>query len=131
MVKQLLKIEPDLSFTLLGVGCHLKDYRFAWTLNNILKTQYYKTDPLVIDKTNSTFSKYHFQSDIDHTYILANKSHQGYLVPKKKNVDYWLVLQLGFDLETRNQLIKLIRQSDSILTVFEENDKKIKEQFLF
>jgi hypothetical protein len=63
--------------------------------------------------------------------IFSNKSQDGFLVPKKKQVDYWLLLQKDVDEQDVQQYARLIRQSDFILVVFEENDRKIKEQFVF
>ena len=53
------------------------------------------------------------------------------MVPKKKQVDYWLLLQKEVDEQDVQQYARLIRQSDFVLAVFEENDRKTKEQFVF
>jgi hypothetical protein len=63
--------------------------------------------------------------------MFSNKSQDGFLVPKKKQVDYWLLLQKEVDEHDVQQYARLIRQSDFVLAVFEENDRKTKEQFVF
>ena len=63
--------------------------------------------------------------------MFSNKSQDGFLVPKKKQVDYWLLLQKDMDELDVQRYVRLIRQSDFVLAVFEENDKKTKEQFVF
>ena len=43
MAKQLLRIDLDTSFFLFGISCHLKDYRFAWTINKSLRDDFKKS----------------------------------------------------------------------------------------
>ena len=37
MKKQLLQFEIELDFALIGISCHLKDYRFVWFLNKLFR----------------------------------------------------------------------------------------------
>ena len=59
MAKQLLRIDLDTSFHLYGISCHLKDYRFAWTVNKSLGVEFKKTKPYTtVDGLE--FSKYEY-----------------------------------------------------------------------
>lgn len=127
----MLRIELDVSFSLLGISCHLKDYRFAWTLNHTLRTHFFKTTPYVSYDTKAEFARYEHQSDSEELMIFSNKSQDGFLVPKKKQVDYWLLLQKEIDKQEVQRYTRLIRQSEFVLAVFEENDRKTKEQFVY
>ena len=131
MGKQLLRIEPDINFFLLGIHCHLKDFKFAWLLNHTLNKKFKKIDPFILEKTKSEFSRYQDQNESENDYLFSNKSPNGYLVSKKKNVDYWLFLQDETDEGITKQYQKLINMSKHVLLAFEEKDQTIKEQFLF
>jgi len=130
MAKQLLRIELDTSFSLFGISCHLKDYKFAWTINKSLNVEFKKAKAYPIDR-NLEFSQYKYQIDLDTIYLFANKSRQGFLVTKKREVDYWLLFHNTFDEKTVNHFISAIRKTLPVLTVFKEDNKKTKEHFVF
>ena len=130
MAKQLLRIEFDTSFSLFGISCHLKDYKFAWTINKSLGVEFKKAKAFLKD-ANVEFSQYKYQIDLDTIYLFANKSRQGFLITKKKEVDYWMLFNKTFDEKTISHYISTIRKTRPVLTVFEEENKKIKEHFVF
>ena len=131
MRKQLLRIEPDVSFSLLGIHCHFKDFRFVWTMNQVLKTEFHKMNPYIVEKTKAEFSRYQFQKDTECSFIFSNKSPYGFLIPKKKNVEYWVFLNENIDTQTTAHYKQIITNCKYILAVFEEKDTKTKEQLLF
>ena len=130
MAKQLLRIELDTSFYLFGVSCHLKDFRFAWTINKSLSIDFKKSKPY-LKGSNLEFSQYKHPLDLDSIYLFSNKSQNGFLVTKKKQVDYWILFNKTVDEKTVSHYISKIRKTQSVLTVFEENNKQIKEHFVF
>jgi hypothetical protein len=69
--------------------------------------------------------------DLDTIYLFANKSHDGFLITKKKQVDYWLMFHNTVDENVISHFINSIRNTQSVLAVFEEENKNIKEQFVF
>ena len=73
MAKQLLRIELDTSFYLFGVSCHLKDFRFAWTINKSLSIDFKKSKPY-LKGSNLEFSQYKHPLDLDSIYLFSNKS---------------------------------------------------------
>ena len=130
MPKQLLRIELDTSFYLFGISCHLKDFRFAWTINKSLSVDFKKSKPYV--KGNDLeFSQYEHQLDLNSIYLFANKSQDGFLITKKKQVDYWILLHNTVGEKTISHYISKIRKIQSVLTVFKEDNKQIKEYFVF
>ena len=130
MAKQLLRIELDTSFSLFGISCHLKDYKFAWTINKSLNIDFKKAKPYSRN-VNLEFSQYKYQIDLDTIYLFANKSQQGFLIKKKKEVDYWILFHNTFDEKAVSNYISAIRKTRPILAVFKEDNKKIKEHFVF
>jgi len=130
MAKQLLRIDLDTSFSLFGISCHLKDYRFAWTINKSLNIEFKKSKPYV-KAQDLEFSQYDYQLDLDTIYLFANKSHDGYLITKKKQIDYWLLFHNTIDENVVSHYVNIIRNTQFVLAVFEEKNKKIKEHFVF
>ena len=130
MAKQLLRIDLDTSFSLFGISCHLKDYRFAWTINKSLNIEFKKSKPYV-KAQDLEFSQYDYQLDLDTIYLFANKSHDGYLITKKKQIDYWDLFHNTIDKNEVSHYVNLIRNTQFVLAVFEEKNKKIKEHFVF
>jgi len=130
MAKQLLRIDLDTSFSLFGISCHLKDYRFAWTINKSLNIEFKKSKPYV-KAQDLEFSQYDYQLDLDTIYLFANKSHDGYLITKKKQIDYWILFHNTIDENVVSHYVNLIRNTQFVLAVFEEKNKKIKEHFVF
>jgi hypothetical protein len=130
MAKQLLRIDLDTSFSLFGISCHLKDFRFTWTINKSLSVDFKKSKPYV-KGDNLEFSQYEHQLDLDTIYLFANKSQDGFLITKKKQVDYWILFGNTTDEKTVSHYISTILKIQSVLTVFEEDNKQIKEHFVF
>ena len=130
MAKQLLRIDLDTSFSLFGISCHLKDYRFAWTINKSLNIEFKKSKPYV-KAQDLEFSQYDYQLDLDTIYLFANKSHDGYLITKKKQIDYWVLFHNTIDENVVSHYVNIIRNTQFVLAVFEEKNKKIKEHFVF
>ena len=129
MKKQRLQIEIETNFCLIGVSCHLKDYRFVWGVNKFLSTNFVKI------KNNKTqdikTSKYAHQMDLSKAYIFANRTNQEVLVTTKPEIDYWVQINnVEIQSETDRWRRKL-KQIPQILTTYEEKNKKIKEQFVF
>jgi hypothetical protein len=131
MAKKTLRIDLDVGFSLLGVSCHLKDYRFAWTLNHALGTNFKKEDPFIIEESEQEFSRYIHHTDSEEMIMFSNKSTNGYLVRKKKEVDYWIKFHEDIDQETTKFTLETLRQNNLVLAVFEEHDRITKEQFVY
>ena len=130
MAKQLLRIDLDTSFFLFGISCHLKDYRFAWTINKSLRVDFKKSKPYIKGE-DLEFSQFEYQLDLDTIYLFANKSHDGFLITKNKQVYYWLMFHNTVDENVISHFINSIRNTQSVLAVFEEENINIKEQFVF
>ena len=130
MTKKLLRVNLDTNFSLLGISCHLKDFRFAWTINKYLQLEFKKSKPYIKEE-NQEFSHYTQELDLEPIYLFANKGQNGFIVTKKKQVDYWMLFKNTLDEKAKQNYLNKIRDIDSVLAVFEEENKKIKEYFVF
>lgn len=130
MKKQQLQFEIELDFALVGISCHLKDYRFVWMLNKVLKSSFIKTNPFCAPDSDRNFSQFEYPTELSTAYIFANRSPTGYLINKKPQVDFWLRLE-GPDNEHLKKWTKEIQGIPQVLFAYEESLEKIKEQFIF
>ena len=130
MKKKQLLLEIDLDFSLVGISCHHKDYRFVWLLNKALKSDFTKTNQPHLCYKDCFFSQFEYPMELSTAYIFANKCLSGYLINKKPQIDYWMKLQEP-DQEQLNKWIKEIRIIPQVLVAYEEGAKKVKEQFVF
>ena len=58
MTKKLLRVNLETTFSLLGISCHLKDFRFAWTINKYLQLDFKKSKPYIKEKIKSFLNMY-------------------------------------------------------------------------
>ena len=130
MAKKLLRVSLDTTFSLFGISCHLKDFRFAWTINRHLQLDFKKSNPYIKEKKQE-FSQYVYQLDLETIYLFANKSQSGFIITKMKHVDYWILFENILDKKTKQQFLNKIRSIEYVLTAFDEENKQIKEHFVF
>ena len=127
----MLQIEIEADFHLIGIGCHYKDYRFVWQVNNSLGINFVKKEDFCPHNREALFSNFEFEVDFEKAHIFSNKSQQGYLVKKKRQVDFWLLVKHSFDDEILSSWMKKINEFPDVLAVYDEKDEKTKEIFIF
>jgi hypothetical protein len=114
-------------YTLIGISCHLKDYRLSYLLNKKLEAVFSKQQDLVItlqDKTEpATFSFYHFQDDEQfNVYLLiANRSEEYVLLPEFRQLDFLLMVEGEFKKSRKDQLLKAVSSIPNVLKAHEIN----------
>ncbi len=113
-------------FTLVGIACHVKDYRFCWMLNKQLEIHLRKLKDFIPGTTKNaeeqyTYPLYYAEEEFreENFYLIGNRCSGKDLVDKYAAVDYFLFIRdLAFPGGVRALLqeIKLIPQ---ILTTFQ------------
>lgn len=139
MSKLKLEIEYDYDFTLFGICCHEKDYRLTWAINSKLHYQLQrKEDVEVKDKKRKepTLYPFYLHEDIANyrEYILVgNKSDRGYLIPKQKKVDYFLIIKGAITSTEKDRVLRALKEIAIVLTAYEINAKLLesKQNLLF
>ena len=119
-----IRSEPAI-FTLIGISCHMKDYRISFLLNKHLGSDFLKMEDLKIALNNkkdpAEFSCYYYP-DEDYFityYLVANRNQEFVLAPEIKQVDFLLIVDGEFRKAQRDRLIKSIRNIPNILTAYE------------
>tara|TARA_B100001758_G_C18397012_1_gene606578 strand:+ start:1627 stop:2046 length:420 start_codon:yes stop_codon:yes gene_type:complete len=115
-----------IGFDVLAINSHAKGYKLCWNINKELKLDFEKTNDQIINKNNS-FSRYKCVNDLGVEYnILANRSKTGYLLPDKKSVNYFFIINQEHANKEKEQIIKKLKQNREILMVFEIDIKESK-----
>jgi len=136
--KILLKIRSEPAFyTLIGVSCHLMDYRLLHLLNKELGFNFSKEDDLKINvpamKQVIPFSFYTYKDeDQRNSYnLIANFSQDVVLVPEFKHTDFIMLIEGDLKKNKKDALLKAIRSVPKVLTAFEIKVADIKNPETF
>ena len=118
---------PEDEYGIIGISCHLKDYRLMYFLNQQLNFGFRKIEDFnFIDLKSdmvcrhSIFS-YDYEENKVSFYVVANRSKGGYVLPEQKQLDYLLIIQGVIDEEKTQSLVKHIKEIPSVLAVFQLN----------
>ncbi|MCX6246069.1 MAG: IPExxxVDY family protein [Bacteroidetes bacterium] len=131
--KIFLDVRPEpVYFTLIGISCHVKDYRISYLLNTRLGLEFHKLDDLKITLTQKKeptgFSFYYYRDEdyFNAYYLISNRSEEFALAPEIKQVDFLLIVEGVFKKAQKDPLIKAIRAIPNVLTAYEINFAEIK-----
>jgi len=127
-----LSFEYDYDFQLIGLYCHFKDYRLAWALNKRFEFDFVKQDPYSIKNKEDTqeFSYYTFL--IEHQelyyYLLANRSEQGLLIPERKDIDYFIIIDGIYERSKKKEFLSQLSALNEVLSAVEVNPKGLRSK---
>ena len=112
----------EVDFFVLAINSHIKGYKLCWELNkklnlNFIKNKYHKLE----EKRQLEFSRFTTKNtDLELQYdLISNYSKKGYLLPKHKNIDYFLKIQNPFWEKEKKEFIEKMQQIPEILLIFE------------
>ncbi len=112
-------------FTLIGISCHFKDYRFTHLLNKELGFSFAKETDMSVyiagRKDPSGFSFYQFRDEDNflHFSLISNRSEEFVLVPEARQVDFILVVEGELKKNRLNMLLKGISSIQNVLMAYE------------
>jgi hypothetical protein len=137
--KILLKSRSEPAFyTLIGISCHLMDYRLLHLMNKELGFNFSKEDDLMITLSEkqlaTSFSLYSCKDEDQRNsyYLIANFSQDTVLIPEFKHTDFIMLIEGDFKKQRKDFLLKAIRSVPKVITAFEIKvpDLKNPETFL-
>ena len=122
MAKHKLDMEPDPEVTLIGISCHVNDYRLCWALNRALGINLSRRDKDITDPGPEKLASYsafdHMDEDSQAQYVLVNNhSGDGILLKEHKQADYFLVVDESAPI-TPEQLIDHVRKAEFVLMAY-------------
>jgi len=124
--------ESPVYITLLGISCHLKDYRLSYLLNYHIPAEFSKLDDLKImpaaKKESSEFSFYYFKDeDRFNSYsLISNRNQESALIAEMKQTDFILIVEGEFRKPQKDALLKNIKAIPNVLTCYELKLAEIK-----
>jgi hypothetical protein len=116
-----LHIDYDYQFYLIGLSCHLKDYRLCWSINRYLGLGLKRRDDHILDISGAVGRFPFFQSNLNENSgepvfsLVANRSESGLLIAEHKEYDYWLLATNLLSDEDKNMLLKGVQKLREIL----------------
>lgn len=140
MVKLKLDFEYEIDFFLIGISCHLPDYRLAYILNQTLKIDLIREKDLDLkmnkSKAKGYFSFYRYDNEELFTTVnlISNRCELGYFASELKQLDYFLQLWLpNSEEEELKEVIKKIKKTPQIIACIEieTENLKAKDNFIF
>jgi hypothetical protein len=134
MVKKKIlgKNSEPASLTMLGISCHLKDYRLSFLINQIPGFDLSKGDDfnyiLSPPKGEARFSFYSCQNEEKQNsyYLISNRSQEFILIPELKQFDFLLMIDGKCSKGDKESLMKTIRSIPGILTIVESNFSSVR-----
>ncbi len=126
-----IRSEPAI-FTLIGISCHMKDYRLSYQLNKDLGLNFLRMEDLKIALTHkkdpAEFSLYYYPDEdyFNTYYLLANRSQEFVLAPEIKQIDFLMIVEGEFRKAQKDGLIRCIRNIPNVLTAYEIKFAEIK-----
>jgi len=125
-----LTLENDFDFSLLGISCHVKDYRLSWEINKTLKLDFVKTDltsDLPEDPSISVSVYFEEDTHIEYT-LIANKYVDGLWFPELPQLDYFMRISGPQHAELAEYCKQMVQNIDSVLTVLTINPNELKSK---
>ena len=119
-----LEYLEEVDFFVLAINSHTKGYKLCWELNNKLNLNFIKNKYHILEeKIKLEFSRFTSENtELEVQYdLVSNYSKNGYLIPKFKNIDYFLKIQNLFWEKEKIDFIEKMQQIPEILLIFEFN----------
>lgn len=124
--KLVLDLGLSNDFTLVGIACHVKDYRFCWMLNRQLEIHLRKLKDFIPELSKNGTDDYayplYYADEAfrdENFYLIGNRCAGKDLVDKYNAVDYFLFIRdLAFPGGVRG-LLQEIKRIPQILTAFQ------------
>ena len=136
MAKSTLDIEFEFDFHLLGVSCHLPDYRLAWIINNTLGIDLERKEDLDLmlgrkKEENAMFSFFQYDNIENYTTInlISNRCEKGHFCGELKQLDYFLQLWLPeSDEDDLSTVMNKLKKSSQINAVIDIDIEALKSK---
>lgn len=117
-------------YTIFGISCHLKDYRFTFFLNEQLGFRFKRIDDLnMTDGKESraySFYSYHHADERRNYYLVTNYHETGRLIPTEKGADFFLIVEGLLPPAQKKRMVKEVKAISHVLAAYEIPEGKAK-----
>ena len=150
---QVLTIDLDEDYSLIGIHTQEEDYKIAYLLNKHLSTRFYRSkNDLDFKKDNTSFSLFEYNDEqcFANYYLIANKNEKliknpinnglfenvsnslslvkKYLIPEKKNIDYLIKIEGITDQKKIDHIVSIINSIKQVITSYQVNPSTLKSK---
>lgn len=122
--------EIKLDMTVLAVNSHVKGYNLCWHINKKLCTNFIKKE-IFIEENKESFSAFEVEQENKKITLVKNKSKKGILIPEKKNIDFFIIIEPEIKKTAKEEFISKLRKISKILLIFEVDLEKEQEAHRF
>lgn len=111
-------------YTLVGISCHLRDYRLSYLVNENLGFRLVRLNDMPYlpqgAKERLLFSLYSWKDDDRYNtyYLLTNRSEESLLIPQMRQADFLLLIEGPFKKKQQDDLLSRLRAVPNVLTAF-------------
>ena len=122
--------EIKLDMTVLAVNSHIKGYSLCWHINKKLCINFIKKE-IFIGENKESLSAFEVDYENKKITLVNNRSKKGVLVPEKKNVDFFIIVEPEILNAAKEEFISKLREISKILLIFEVDLEKEHEAHRF
>lgn len=118
--KYVLEVTHDLDYIVLGINSHAKEYKLCWSVNKKLQLDLEK-NPTFKQNQKKWTSEYTYNDNSSKTEyaLFLNQFKEGYLLPKRKNINYFLKIKNPLWEKEKQEFIKKLKEIPEVLLIFE------------
>jgi len=120
----------DLEFSVLAINSHDKGYGLCWHINKALSMNFRRRDSTIFPE-NEIFTSFEDLEGESRYVLIANKSKKGFLVTKKKKIDFFIKIEPPLSLKEKEEFIQKLNKISKILLIFELDLQKEQEAHRF
>ena len=122
--------EIKLDMTVLAVNSHIKGYSLCWHINKKLCINFIKKE-IFIGENKESLSAFEVEYENKKITLVNNRSKKGVLVPEKKNVDFFIIVEPEILNAAKEEFISKLREISKILLIFEVDLEKEQDAHRF
>lgn len=121
MAKFKLDITPEPEVTLIGISCHVNDYRLCWALNRKLGISLTRRPADILDQgpeaRPAAYAVFHHEDPEDQVMwtVVQNHCGDGVLLKEQHRADFFLVVD---EVMPMASLLEQVRATEFVLTAF-------------
>ena len=120
----------ELEFSVLAINSHIKGYGLCWHINKVLNMNFRRRDSIIFHE-KEVFTSFVDSEGGSRYVLIENKSKKGFLLTKKKKIDFFIKITPLLSLKEKGEFIRILNKVSKILLIFELDLKKEKEAHRF
>jgi len=123
LIKHSIFLEPDYDYDMIGICSHNSDYRIIWGINELLDILFQRPkDNFKISSNKGSLGEFPYYNYLDEEnyleYFFIKNKHEGkFLIPEKKQIDFFLFL-VNNQLHSVTEVVQKLKTLTSVLAAY-------------